>query len=275
MKSLSFLVIILASMGCASGQDIYQKDGKVLRATNLKRDGGVVFARLMSQGENQETAMVAVNTIDRIVFPEDPLFREAVEHANLGDALAVLNKTSQARSTAREWADINGNTMADILRLMIPSLIAAGKKSELSRLLESWVPTKEADLETTVGLLKLHERADQQDKFEMECRRVVEGAPGTLSAAVAWTYMGRKALDSRQWNSAVRAFTSIRLFSQNWRVLQPVALLGAIEGCRGNASPAQAAIFASDLESEYPGSAQASIARSLPPLSSVSSEIKN
>jgi len=269
MKALFFLALSLGCAVCGSAQDIYQKDGKVVRAASLRRDGGLVFAKLTSQGENQETVMVAVNSIERIAFPEDPLIREAMAHAYAGDAPSVLKKTTQSYSYARQWLDVEGNTMATVLRLMIPSLIAAGKKSDLSKLLETWVPTKDPDLETVVRLLRLKERGDQGDMFEMECRRLVEGSPGTMSAAVAWIYLGRNALEARQWTSAIRAFTSLRLFSQSWRVLQPVALLGALEACRGNGSSEQASIFLSDLESEYPKSAQAGIARSLPPLSSV------
>jgi hypothetical protein len=213
--------------------------------------------------------MIAVNSIERIAFPEDPLLREATALAYAGDAPSVIHKTAQVFSYAKQWSDIEGNTMPDVLKLIIPSFIAAGKKAELNRLLESWVPTKDLDLEKTVHLLRLSERGVHLAEFELECKRSIEGAPGTLSAAVAWVVLGKTALEARQWTSAIRYFTSLRLFSQNWRVLQPVALLGAIEACRGNGSPDQASIFFSDLE-EYPESAQAGIARSLPPLRSVS-----
>ena len=266
MKSLSRLILFLLVQCVALGQDIYQKDGKVLHASGLRRDGGVIFVRGASQVNPQETLLVAVNNVERIVFPDDPRLRDAAASAYAGDAAAVLTKTGPLFSYARQWAEIPGNTLPEVLRLMIPGLVASRKMSDLTRLVESWVPTNDPELESVVPLLKLKISGVDKTGFENACKALVLNTPGTLPAAIAWIELGYSALEARDWPAAIRAFASVRLFSQNWRLLQPAALLGAIEACRGHGSSEQTAPFMTDLESEYPETPQARIAKTLPPL---------
>ncbi len=266
MKNLSFTLMFVLIQCVALGQDIYQKDGKILRASGMRRDGGVIFARVASPVNGQETALVTVNAVERIVFPDDPRLRDAAASAYAGDAASVLSKTVPLFSYARQWADIPGNTLTEVLRLMIPGLLASRKMSDLSRLVESWVPTNDPDLESVVQLLKLKISGADKASFEHACKLLVLDTPGTLGAAVAWMEQGYSALEERNWASATRAFASVRLFSQNWRLLQPAALLGAIEACRGNGSSEQTAPFMTDLLSEYSETPQARTAKNLPPL---------
>lgn len=262
MKSFILLLAALTLLHRARAEDVYLKTGKVLHASNLRRDGTVAFAKLITPPE--ETTLVAINQIERIAFTEAPDMREAAEAAYAGDAQTVLIKTAAPLAYHNQWHDVPGNARAAILRLVLPALVNARKTPELKTLLQSWTPTGDPDLESTVQLLKLVVLNPDKLAFEKAAVYATSTCPGTLCAAVAWIEQGNTFFSTGQWAQAVRAFLSVRLFSPGWRLLQPPALLGAVEACRANDQIPESLPLIEDLQTEYPGSHQTRIANALP-----------
>lgn len=262
MKTALFLLFSLALVSWAKAEDLYLKNGKVVRVSSLRRDGNVAFVKLLNPPE--ETSLIAINQIDRIVFPESAELREAALAAQAGDAQTVLIKTAAPLTYHNQWHDVPGNARMTLLRLAIPALICARKNAELKALLETWLPTGDPDLEATAQLLKLKFVNSDPAGFEKAALSATTTSPGTLCAAVSWLEQGNAYLSTGQWPKAVRSFLSVRLFSQSWRLFQAPALLGAIEACRANDQIPQSIPLIEDLQSEFPGSKQALIANGFP-----------
>lgn len=262
MKTVLFLLFSLAFLPWAKAEDLYLKNGKVVRASSLRRDGSVAFAKLLNPPE--ETSLIAINQIDRIVFPESVELREATVAAHAGDAQTVLTKTAAPLAYHNQWHDVPGNARVALLRLALPALICARKNTELTALLQAWLPTGDPDLEATAQLLKLKFVTTDPAGFEKAALSATSTSPGTLCAAVSWIEQGNACLSTGQWGKAVRSFLSVRLFSQSWRLFQAPALLGAIEACRANDQIPQSIPLIEDLQNEFPGSQQAVIANGFP-----------
>lgn len=262
MKQFSLLLISLSLLSEVKAEDVFLKTGKVVRASNLRREGNVAFAKLITPPG--ETSLIAINQVERIVFTEAPEMRAAAAAAYAGDPQTVLSKTAAPLAYHNQWHDVPGNARSAILRLVIPALINARKTEEIKTLLESWIPTGDQDLEATAQLLKLRLLNADKPAFERAAASVTATFPGTLSAAVAWIEQGNSWLSTGQWTQAARAFLSVRLFSQGWRLLQAPSLLGAVEACRGNDQIPESLPLIEDLQNEYPGSLQTRIANALP-----------
>lgn len=262
MKPHTLLLAFLSLLHAATAEDVYLKSGKVVRASNLRRDGTVAFAKLTTPPE--ETSLIAINQIERIVFTEAPDMREAAAAAYAGDAQTVLIKTAAPLAYHNQWHDVPGNARAAILRLVLPALVNTRKTPELKTLLQDWVPTGDPDLEATVQLLKLRLLSPDKTGFEKAALSATSTCPGTLCAAVAWLEQGNTCLSTGQWAQAARAFLSVRLFTPGWRLLQAPALLGAVEACRANDQIPESLPLIEDLQAEYPGSHQTRIANALP-----------
>lgn len=262
MKYFTLLLVVLPLLHGARAEDIYLKTGKIVRASSLRRDGTVAFAKLTTPPE--ETSLIAINQIERIAFTEAPEMREAAAAAYAGDAQTVLTKASAPLAYHNQWHDVPGNARNAILRLVLPAFVNARKTQDLKALLQAWIPTGDPDLEATVQLLSLTLLNPDKPAFEKAAASATATCPGTLCAAVAWIEQGNAHLSTGQWAQAARAFLSVRLFSPGWRLLQAPALLGAIEACRANDQITESLPLIEDLQTEYPGSQQTRIANALP-----------
>lgn len=262
MKRVLFYFFLLLLTHDVQAEDVYLKTGKVVRAKILRRDGPVVFAKQAAPPE--ETSLIAVNQIEKIVFADSPELNDASAAAYAGDAQTVLNKTAGPLSYHNQWHDVPGNARASILRLVLQALIHLRKTAEIKSLIQTWIPTGDLDVEATAELLRVRFLAAEKDSFERAAISATAFYPGTLCAAVAWLELGNTHLATGQWSEAARDFLSVRLFSQGSRLLQAPALLGAVEACRGDDQGTQSIALIEDLLAEYPASEQARIAAALP-----------
>lgn len=238
--------------------DVFCKDGKVHRGLVLRREAGFIFGRQVSPKDaaDQETVIV-LNQVERIVFAEPPALRELRQLAYAGDSRAVVEKSAQLITEHRPWADVPGNYWRELMRAQVPALYALGEIEEIQKLIKTWVPTGDLDLDDGVRLLGLRSSGTDRGSFLELCKKATAGSPGTLVAAIGWLEQGQEALAQKQWSVAVRHFLSVEVFASPWRLLLPEALLGAVRATAGNGQPAQAAVYARELQSEYAHTPQA------------------
>lgn len=261
-----FLLLWLAAL-TASADDVYCKDGKILRGLSLRREGAWVFGKpLGTQDPQVQETLIALNQLERIAFTEPVVLREARQAAYLGNATLVLSKTEAFSLEHRQWMDIAGNLWRELMRMRIPALVSLDRKEELTQVLNAWTPTGDNELEEAVKLLTLKMAGGDKAPLLEASKRLTADNAGTLGAALGWLELGGAALDAKRWPEAIRAFVSIQVFAPAWRLLYPEALLGAVRAAIGSGKPEQANPFVQDLQSEYATSPQAAKAlQQLPP----------
>ncbi len=250
--SIPALILSAVLLECSFAEDVVLKDGNVVRGVGLRREGAFIFGKPSSGSE----ALIPVNTIARIAFPESSGLRDAREKFFAGDSRAVLDNTASEMTYHKLFMDIPGSLWTTIMRLRIPALVAGARASEIDEFLRDWTPSGDAELDAAVGLLKLKKSNSSAEDQSKAWKTATEGNPSNLSAAISWLELGNAALEAKDWTTAIRYFVSVQVFSPNYRPLHPAALLGAVKACLGNEQPDQATPFAEDLKKDYPRASQ-------------------
>jgi hypothetical protein len=254
-RVLCFLWVLVLPL---SADDVFCKDGKAHRGLVLRREAGILFGRSAAPKDVQEQETVIVlNQVERIVFSEPAALREMRQAAYAGDARSVVDKGAQLILEHRPWADVPGNYWKELMRAQVPALVALGDNEGLQNLIKAWIPTGDLDLDDSARLLGMRAGGVDRAAFLELCKKATAGSPGTLVAAISWLELGREALAQKQWPVAVRHFLSVEVFASPWRLLLPEALLGAVRATAANGQPAQASVYARDLQSEYANTPQA------------------
>lgn len=242
-------LLLLAATAWA--EDVFLKDGTAQRGIGLRRDGAIVFGKPESGPET----LIPVNNIARILFRESSGLRDARDGFFAGDSRKVLDNISSELTYHRLFVDLPGSMWPALMRLRLPAAIALEKPAEVEEVLRDWIPTGDAELETAVALLKLKKTGSDEEKAKAY-KAAVQGNPANLPAAIAWLELGNKALETKDWPTAVRSFVSVQVFASSFRPLHPVALLGAVKACIGGEQQQQANAFAEELKNDFPRAPQ-------------------
>jgi TolA-binding protein len=262
LRHLLYLVFIcLALPSGGSAQTLQLKDGKVLFATEMRREGNFLFVKIAAPDGSVKDELVQLPQLERVDFGDLPALVEARQLAQSGDAAGVLEKTTQPAGFFRAYADLPGNPWPDVMRLRLPALAVAGTAEMLSALQKNWAPTGDAELDTAFRLLA----AGQNDPAGARTawKALAQPGTGTLAAAISWLEIGQAELAAKQWRSAARAFLAVEVFVPQHRLLLPKALLGAAKAFKEKGDHAKAAALIRDLESDFPGTPEAAAAPDL------------
>ncbi|MEI6712789.1 MAG: hypothetical protein WCO60_03495 [Verrucomicrobiota bacterium] len=266
MKRLLFFPWLLAVCLSARAEDVFLKDGKVVRAQGLRREGNFLFVRTVNAEGVGSEALLQFSQVERIAFGDPPAMVEARKLANAGNAAAVLEKTASLVPSTRLFADVPGNLWADLVRLRLPAIAILKDRDALSELQKQWVVTGDADLEEALKLVVESQAAGDSKASLQRWKSVAVPGATSLTAGLAWLELGKAALEAKQWKEAVRAFLSVEVFVANYRILHPPALLGAIRAFVSSGELKDAKIRMEVLQAEFPNSAELRLAAELMPL---------
>jgi hypothetical protein len=258
-RALCWLSVLVAFTSEGICEDVFLKDGTVVRNVGLRREGAFVFGK----PEGGQDILIPVNTIVRIAFRESGGLRDARDGNYAADSRTVIDNTGAEMTYHKTWIDIPGSMWPTLMRLRLPALIAAGRTSDLDDLLKDWTPKGDPELDAAVALLNLKRSGAARPELQKAWKAAIEDNVGTLSAAISWIELGNEAAEAKDWDTAIRYYVSVQVFAPNWRPLHPLALVGAVKACLANEQPGQAIPFSEDLKTEYPRSSQAKAAEKL------------
>jgi hypothetical protein len=124
-RFLAPALLFLACLHQGRAQTLQLKDGKVLLAKEIRREGNFLFLKVATLNGEVGDELVQVPQLERVDFGEQPALVEARQLAQSGDAAGVLEKTSQPADFFRAYADLPGSPWPDVMRLRLPALAAA------------------------------------------------------------------------------------------------------------------------------------------------------
>ena len=255
------LALNLGTILRVHAEKIFQKDGKVLNAIEIRRDGAFVFLKVANAEGGVTETLVPLNQVERIEFPESAALAEARQLWRGGDAKGVLDKTAEVMNSQRVYRDVPGNQWVDVIRLRLPAIALESGSQAFEDLQKDWAPTGDEDLDIAFRLLV----AGRTDPAGAQVARKALAKPGaaSLAAGLSWLDLGEAALKASRWKDAVRCFLSVEVFLPNQRLLQPKALFGAIKGFIGSGERAKAAALVEELKAEYPSTPEVRLAAEL------------
>ena len=262
MKNLlRLLLLCLALPSVGSAQTVQLKDGKILFAKEMRREGNFLCLKIATPDGSVKDELVQLPQLERIDFGELQALVEARQAAESGDAAGVLEKTAQPAVFFRTYAELPGSLWPDVMRLRLPALAVAGTVEMLSELQKTWAPTGDPELDTAFRLLA----AGQNDPAGARTawKALAQSGAGSLAAGLSWLEIGQTELAAKQWRSAARAFLSVEVFVPQHRLLLPKALLGAAKAFKEKGDHAKAAALIRDLESDFPGTPEVAAAADL------------
>jgi hypothetical protein len=259
--ALFFLLGLLLLPAPAAAQTVQLKDGKVFHAKEIRRDGNFLFVKAAKPDGSITDELVQIPQLERIEFPESPSLAEARQRAQTGDAVGVIESTTEPANFFRTYADLPGNPWGEIMRLRLPALAVAGTPELLADLQKNWVPTGDAEIDTAYRLLTA--ARDDAASARTAWKALAQPGAGSLAAGISWLELGNAALESKQWRDAIRAFLSVEVFVPQYRVLLPKALLGATKAFLGKADRAKASAYSQELTSDFPSTREAAAAGEL------------
>lgn len=254
-------LLLIASPFSGHAQTVQLKDGKVLFAKEMRREGNFLFLKVSTPNGAVTDELVQLPQLERIDFGELPALVEARQLAQAGDAKGVLEITSQPAVFFRTYADLPGSLWPDVMRLRLAALAVAGTSEMLSELQKSWLPTGDPELDTAFRLIV----AGQNDPAGARTawKALAQPGAGTLTAGISWLETGQAALKAKQWREAVRAFLSVEVFVPQQRLLLPKALLGAATAFKEKGDHGKAAAFVHEIGADFPGTPEAAAAADL------------
>ena len=260
-RLLCLLLLCLAPPSGGSAQTVQLKDGKILFAKEMRREGNFLFLKIATPDGTVKDELVQLPQLERVDFGELPALVEARQAAQSGDAAGVLEKTAQPAVFFRTYADLPGSLWPDVMRLRLPALAVAGTPEMLSELQKTWAPTGEVELDTAFRLLA----AGQNDPAGARTawKALAQPGAGSLAAGISWLEIGQAELAAKQWRSAARAFLSVEVFVPQHRLLLPKALFGAAKAFKEKGDHAKVASLIRDLESEFNGTPEGAAAADL------------
>jgi hypothetical protein len=259
LRPLVWLHLLLAAVSSeAEAQTVRLKDGKVFSAMEMRREGNFLFLKATHSNGAVTDELVQLPQLERIDFGEIPALVEAKQMANNGNAVAVLEKSSQLAAQFGIYADLPGNPWPDIMRLRLPALAVSGTSDLLSDLEKHWTPTNDTEIDTAYRLLIAAKNDPAGARIAW--KTLAQPGAGSLAAGIAWIGIGEAALDAKEWRNAARAFLSVEVFLPQYRLLVPKALLGAAKAFKGKGDQAKASQIVHDIVTDFPGTPEATAA---------------
>lgn len=261
---LSPILLLWGGTLLLCAEDVILRDGKVIRATSIRRDGTFLFAKVPGNEASAET-VVPFSNIERLGFADYPPLLEVRQLATSGQAEAVLEKTESLLAVARLWADFPGTMWPEVARLRLAAIGATQRWEAIATVQPHWFASGDADLEASFKLLQARANGTEISNLQAAWKSLAQPGSSSLSTSLAWLELGEDALASRRWKDATRAFLSVEVFGTSFRILHPRALLGAIRALVGNGEFKAAIPLREALQTEFPASAETKQARELLP----------
>lgn len=265
--ALAALAALLTLAAPTWAQNIVMKDGKVVVAKGLRRQGDSIVATVeLPGGDPKKTGDLGypIAQIARIDFPEPPPLRTAPDLITQGKAADVLAQLEPIVKFYEPFRDAPGSWWASATILKVQALAALGREAEavpiaeqLSHMTSDPEIQRAAEVQVANGLLKKGGHARAQEIAERALKEATR--PGTRAAANV--IIGECLLAKKQWDDATLAFLQVPVFYPTEKVFVPHAMLGAGRAQFGMDDLPRARATLNELLKTYAAAPEAALAQ--------------
>ncbi len=232
MRTLMLYLLLVVS---ASAQSIVMKDGKVITAKSVRRDGDTIMATMelppAQQGGPAQTGEFGyqILQIAKIDFPEPPQFKTATDLIVGGNATEALAQLEPVLRYYEGFRDAPGSWWADAELLKLEALVSLDRDDDAVALATDIVNSasnpETAGVAKTYIALGLARHGDFAKAMEMN-DAVLNTATSPRTLASAAVNGGRIHLARKEWEHALLSFLEVPVFYPEQKVLMPHVLLG-------------------------------------------------
>ncbi len=267
MKNLKNPFLMLSGMllmaALLHAEDVTTTDGQVFSNTTLRRSGSMIMIKVLLPGSTSMMEMgLPIARIAKIGFAEPPELAKAKEAASKGNAQEVLKLTATSISAQADFKDVPGSWWFPMAQLRLLALASLGKDLETANLAREIGATKAPGSDTLSRGGTLFAALASSDTEAVSVG--AKGLPrigGDLGSALAQLALGRALYLKRDYQGALRAFLTIKIFYPSVALLQPPALMGSATSYVGLEDPKRALQAFTEVVSLWPDSPQAAEAK--------------
>lgn len=253
------LAILLITMGLGWAQNVVLKDGRVLAASRVQRNGSQVKLSAASGAE----AAFGVAEIARIDFPEPPELGDAAEKLfeGKGEEAAVLLErlvTEQAdfREIPGNWWALAALRQSQVLEGLGQGLEAQSLSEKLASQAIDPEYVKAAEAQIAAVLLRRGDLIGASRRVDT----VLRESRSAVARALAYTVKGQCLLAEEKWEDAMLAFVQVPVFYPEETILLPTVMLGRGRALLGMEDFSSARATLEELRLAYPAAPESKLA---------------
>ncbi len=264
MKSRSILLLLMLGLCSASAEEITTSDGQVFNTSTLKRSGGNIMVNVAVPGGGTIEMGVPVAKITKVAFPEPNELAKAKAASAIGNAPEVISLTSDFVAKQGEFKDLPGSWWPDMARLRLLALVSAGQEREAAELARQLGSLKAPEFEAlSRGGCLFAPLVSKDNEAVVIGAKSLPRTGGGQGSALAQLALGKALLAKRDFQGALRAFLTIKVFYPSVTLLQPPALFGAAYAYAGLNDQKRALQSLKDLSENYPKSSRVAEAKKI------------
>lgn len=260
----------LAMYAAGLGQTIAMKDGRVIPAKGLRRQGDQILATVeiapADQGKPAQVGELgyAVSQIAKIDFPEPPILRAAPDLIVGGKAADALTQLDPVVKYYEPFRDAPGSWWVEAALLKVQALSALGRDAEgepLATQVARGAAEPAAILAAKVQLALAAVRKGRTEETLPVFEDALKQSQDSPTLAAASVGRAQSLLARKEWEDAVLSFLQVPVFYPNERVWLPGAQLGVAQAEFGMEDIPRAKETLNGLLKTYPDAPEAAPAK--------------
>ena len=259
MIHMMTLGLMLGLLGLIQAQEIVLKDGRIVDASEVRRQQGGIVALVAPTGE----VTIPQGEIQRIGFPRPPQLSQAIDLIVAGQIEEAIALIEPVVNEQVDFRDLPGNRWGEATLALVQALNRAGRGLEAdalaAKLTEVSIDAEYSEgaiVQKAFGLLM---RKDFGSAAKLVEPLIQNGITPAVRAG-AFVVKGECLLAEHKWEEAVLSFLQVPVFYPGEKIALPMALLGRGRAHLGMDDFPAARATLEELRKTYPGAPEAKLA---------------
>lgn len=258
MNPLVRYVLLLAlAWSCQSlhAVEIIKSDGQVYTSSSIRRSGAMVMIKITTPEGGMIEMGIPATSITKVVLPEPPELTKALTAAASSSASEVITLTGDYVAKQAEFKDLPGSWWPEMARLRLLALAGTGKDADAATLAREVgaINTTDAGVLSRGGTLLANLQSGDNEAVVVGAKSLPR-IGGGQGAALAQLALGRALLAKKDYQGALRAFLTIKVFYPSAALIQPAARIGAGQAYIGLKDEKRAVQSFREVSESYPAS---------------------
>lgn len=264
-RSATLLQLLLVAAACAlRAENVTTTDGQVFSNTTVRKVGSNIMIQMVMPGGGSMEMGLPIARIAKVSFTEPPELDKASDAADTSNAAEVLALTEAYVSKFGDLKEVPGSWWPQMARLRLFALASSGKDADAAALArEIGAINNPASESLARGGALFGPLASGDTAAVIVGAKSLPSVGGDAGSALAQLALGRALLAKKDYQAAIRAFLTIRVFYPSPALLQPAALLGAVKAYQGLKDDKRALRTLNEIVDNYPSSPQAPEAKKM------------
>jgi len=259
MIHMMTLGLMLSLLGLIHAQEIVLKDGRLVDASEVRRQQGSIVAVAAPSGE----VTIPQGEIQRINFPRPPQLSQAIDLIVAGQVEEAIALIEPVVNEQVDFRDFPGNRWGEATLALVQALNRAGRGLEAEAVAAKLTEVS-IDAEYSEGAIvqKAFGQLIRKD-FALAAKLVeplVQKGKTPAVRSEAFVVKGECLLAEQKWEEAMLSFLQVPVFYPGEKIALPMALLGRGRAHLGMEDFPGARAALEELRKTYPAAAEAKLA---------------